>query len=322
MLGPDDRVERGLDQPGLADAGLADQQHRLALAGHGLPPALEQSASSWSRPTIGSSRPDLPGLEATSGGRARRGPRSRSPGAAKPLSRVGPRSRARTARPRAAVCRPRSPPRRARPAACSRAARFGVSPTTASSRAAPSPIRSPTTTRPVAMPTRAASGSPAGVDSWPTASAIAEPRAHGPLRIVLVRLRPAEIGQHAVAHELGDVAVPARRPPRRSILIGADDLAACPPDRAAPTARSSRPGRRTAPSAAAARLPQASLWVPPRLERSGTACGAEAGSARAAIASRSLRRCPTVVTPMSLRSSAVSLGRISASISFSRNASS
>ena len=31
---------------------------------------------------------------------------------------------------------------------------FGVSPTTASSRAAPSPSRSPTTTTPVAMPTR------------------------------------------------------------------------------------------------------------------------------------------------------------------------
>jgi hypothetical protein len=38
----------------------------------------------------------------------------------------------------------------------------------------------------------------------------------------------------------------------------------------------------------------------------GSACGAKAGSARAAIASRSLHRCPTVVTPMSLRSSAVS----------------
>jgi hypothetical protein len=38
--------------------------------------------------------------------------------------------------------------------ACSRAARFGVSPTTPCFCAAPSPIRSPTTTNPVAMPTR------------------------------------------------------------------------------------------------------------------------------------------------------------------------
>ena len=37
---------------------------------------------------------------------------------------------------------------------CRRAARFGVSPTTAGSCAAPDPIRSPTTTSPVAMPTR------------------------------------------------------------------------------------------------------------------------------------------------------------------------
>ena len=36
-----ERVERGPDQPGLADPGLADQEHRLALAGRGLPPALQ-----------------------------------------------------------------------------------------------------------------------------------------------------------------------------------------------------------------------------------------------------------------------------------------
>src|SRR5260221_8698675 len=46
----------------------------------------------------------------------------------------------------------------------SRAARFGVSPTTACSRA-PSRLRSPITTKPVAMPMRTASGSPARVRS-------------------------------------------------------------------------------------------------------------------------------------------------------------
>jgi hypothetical protein len=30
---------------------------------------------------------------------------------------------------------------------------------------------------------------------------------HGTLGLVLVRLRPAEIGQHAIAHELGDVTL-------------------------------------------------------------------------------------------------------------------
>ena len=41
---------------------------------------------------------------------------------------------------------------------------------------------------------------------------------------------------------------------------------------------------------------------------------------RAAIASRSLRRCPTAVTPSSLRVSCVRLRRTASSISFSRNA--
>jgi hypothetical protein len=40
---------------------------------------------------------------------------------------------------------------------CSRAARFGVSPTMPRSCASPDPIRSPTTTKPVAMPTRVCS---------------------------------------------------------------------------------------------------------------------------------------------------------------------
>ena len=43
-----------------------------------------------------------------------------------------------------------------------------------------------------------------------------EPRAHRPLGIVLMRLRPAEIGQDAVAQELGNVP-----------LEPADDIRAC-----------------------------------------------------------------------------------------------
>src|ERR1700731_3292776 len=43
---------------------------------------------------------------------------------------------------------------------------------------------------------------------------------------------------------------------------------------------------------------------------------------RTAIASSSLRRCPSAVTPSSLRSSAVRFGRTVSSISFSRNAAS
>ena len=90
--------------------------------------------------------------------------------------------------------------------ACSRAAKFGVSPTTPCSCAAPDPTRSPTTTSPVAMPTRTCSCvrprlEPAdGLDQLQTG-------ADRPLGIVLVRLRIAEIDQHAVAHVLGDEAV-------------------------------------------------------------------------------------------------------------------
>src|ERR1700730_8231269 len=43
---------------------------------------------------------------------------------------------------------------------------------------------------------------------------------------------------------------------------------------------------------------------------------------KAVMASRSLRRCPTIPTPKSFRSSAVRLGRTVSSISFSRNAAS
>ena len=41
----------------------------------------------------------------------------------------------------------------------------------------------------------------------PTASATRKARPHRPLRLVLVRLRTAEVGEHAVAHVLGDVPV-------------------------------------------------------------------------------------------------------------------
>jgi hypothetical protein len=45
-----------------------------------------------------------------------------------------------------------------------------------------------------------------------------EPRAHGALGVVLVRPRIAEVSEHAIAHELGDVAVEAAHV-RRSIMF-------------------------------------------------------------------------------------------------------
>jgi hypothetical protein len=56
---------------------------------------------------------------------------------------------------------------------CSRAAKFGVSPTTACSWADPVPIRSPTTTKPVAMPIRVRRG--AGTFNALTASISSSP---------------------------------------------------------------------------------------------------------------------------------------------------
>ena len=43
-----------------------------------------------------------------------------------------------------------------------------------------------------------------------------QPRPHRPLGLVLMRPRPAEIGQHAVAHELGDVALEAAITPAQA----------------------------------------------------------------------------------------------------------
>ena len=47
-------------------------------------------------------------------------------------------------------------------------------------------------------------------------------RSHRPLRVVLMRLRPPKIGEDAVSHELGDVAVPVLDGIRANGLVGAD----------------------------------------------------------------------------------------------------
>ena len=67
---------------------------------------------------------------------------------------------------------------------CRRAAKLGTRRPTASSRAAPSPTRSPTTATPVAMPTLAASRWPTGVFNFATA---------------LIMLRPARTARSAAS---------------------------------------------------------------------------------------------------------------------------
>ena len=128
-------------------------------------------------------------------------------GSANPVRACGPRSARSNSPP---TCRRVASPMisvfgAAKP--CSRAARFGVSPTTPRSCATPSPIRSPTTARPVAMPSRT-------LKRWSRGQSAdrldyRQPRAHRPLGVVLMRLRVAEIDQHPVAHIFGDKPVEA-----------------------------------------------------------------------------------------------------------------
>ena len=75
------------------------------------------------------------------------------------------------------------------------------------------------------MPKRAANVLPAACGQPGDRLGDGEPGPDRPLGIVLVRLGPAEIGEHPVAHELGDVALPAQHLARDRILVGAQDLA-------------------------------------------------------------------------------------------------
>src|SRR5208337_1428349 len=109
--------------------------------------------------------------------------------------------------------------------ACRRAARFGVSPTTACSCAAPAPIRSPTTTSPVAMPTRTCKGMPAAVVSFGAASTRASPACTACFGVMLVGQRIAEIGQHPVPHVLRDEPAGLADEIGAAAVIRADDLA-------------------------------------------------------------------------------------------------
>ena len=106
---------------------------------------------------------------------------------------------------------------------CRRAARFGVSPTMPRSCASPDPIRSPTTTSPVAMPTRVCSG--ACVFRAAHRRDQLQPRAHRPLGVVLMGLRIAEVDQDAVAHVLRHEPAEALHGLGDAFLIGRNDLA-------------------------------------------------------------------------------------------------
>jgi hypothetical protein len=109
--------------------------------------------------------------------------------------------------------------------ACSRAAKFGVSPTTDHR-----PL--PRLAGPDQLADHHRTGGdadahlewlqvrlrPQAVDAFDDAEAGAD----RPLGVVLVRPGPAEIGQHAVAHVLGDVALEAGDLAGDSVLVGAE----------------------------------------------------------------------------------------------------
>ena len=52
-----------------------------------------------------------------------------------------------------------------------------------------------------------------------------EPGPHRPLAGILVRPRPAEEGEHAVAHELGDMPTEARDLGRDRVVVGREEFA-------------------------------------------------------------------------------------------------
>jgi hypothetical protein len=86
----------------------------------------------------------------------------------------------------------------------------------------PEPMRSPTTTSPVAIPTRTCTGKPAAVSSFGIASTRSSP-ADRALGIMLVGLGVPEIGEDAVATVFGDETAVAPYQLRVAALIGANN---------------------------------------------------------------------------------------------------
>jgi hypothetical protein len=106
--------------------------------------------------------------------------------------------------------------------ACSRAARFGVSPTTPRSRAPPSPIRFADNYQPGGDPDpRRQRRACRGVETGHRFDQ-RQPGAHRPFGVVLIGPGIAKIGEHPVAHILGDKPAGALDDPGNAAVIGAD----------------------------------------------------------------------------------------------------
>ena len=212
-------------EPRFADAGLAGEQHHLAFAALRPGPAPQQQFEFFFPPDQRGQAARVQRLEAAfRRTRPQRRPGPRRPGDA--LEVLAPRGPASSNRLPSSLRVPSAMTTVSGSAiACRRAARFGVSPTTPRSCASPDPMRSPTTTSPVAIPTRTCKRRAGRGDELRRRLDDGEPGLHGALGVMFVGLGIAEIGEHAVAHVLGDETAVALDQLRAAAMIGADDPA-------------------------------------------------------------------------------------------------
>ena len=181
--------------------------------------------------------------------------------------------------------------------------------------ASPDPIRSPTTTSPVAMPTRVCSGA-LGLQRSHRCDQL-QPRPHRPLGVVLMGLRIAEIDEHAVAHVFRHEPAEALHGLGDAFLIGRNDLAQVLRVHA-------RRERRRADKVREHHRDLAAFGAVIGCGAMGAAGATEGFGASFATAlqvrlsrASNIRRCPSAETPNSLRSSSVRSGRTETVMSFS-----
>ena len=219
-----DRVEHGADQPRLADPGLADQQHRLALDAPRLPPALQQERQLLVAADHGRRAARPAGLEAAVGGALARDPERRHV-----VDEALEAGRAERAQPEHLAEQPAGAVRDHHGAGLGRLLQPGGQVRRlADHHLLPGG----------ALADQVADDHEPGRDPDPRRERLpgrgGEPGdglrdrqagPHGALGVVLVRPGPAEVGQHAVAHQLGHVPVDARDLTRDRVLVRPQDLA-------------------------------------------------------------------------------------------------
>ena len=308
------RTTRDLPMPGAPDRSTTWPSPSLACRQRS-----RSRASSCSRPTSGVRASACRRLEPPLGAARAQDTWNARTGWAKPRRAQGRDPRPRTICRAAAACRRRRPP--------VPGSRQGLQPggeVRASRRPPPPPAPRP---RRRGHRPRPARGDPDPRRQWRARGCRQpadrrgdrQPGADRPLGLVLVGLRPAEVGEHAVAHELGDVArrnAPSRRPPRS----GRRGLPrASPPGRAARDS-AVEPTRSTNITVSCRRSAcsrgGAEDWVSGRAGEEGAARGP-----RSAAMARSRRLRSPSDRPSATRSASVKSGRTSSPRSLARNSS-